>query len=115
VWSGWHVRVFLASLLALAVVMSLPAVASAAKTCRAVHGSDGWKKQKITVKVQRGHVTCATARRVARNLFSNKSHYHDHGTTANSYWTIPGGWRGGFLMGNWYATKGHKRIGGLLR
>jgi hypothetical protein len=109
------VRILLASVLAVAAVVAQPGAASAAKTCRSVHGSDGWKKQRITVRVQRGHVTCRRARRVARRFFSDASRYHYHGTTANSYWTIPGGWRGNFLMGTWWATKGHKRIGGLLR
>lgn len=108
-------RILLTWAVALLLVVSLPATASAAKHCRGVRGSDSWKGQRLTVAVQHGHVTCRKARRVARRFFSNRSHYHDHGTNANSYWTIPGGWRGNFNMGYWWATKGSKRVGGLMR
>jgi len=111
------VRVLAASIF---VLMSLAAVAPAAegaKKCGKVKGSDGWSGQVVTVRVQRGRVSCRVARRVARRFFSDAARFHQGPDFARSYWTVRGGWRGGRRMNGWVMRNKRRkaRIGGRFR
>src|SRR4051794_3397724 len=101
-------------LVMLAVAALWPSSALASKRCGTVsHG-----KRAITVTVKRGHVTCREARRVAARLVSGKARYHQGASSADSWYELGHGWRGGLSTGYWGATKRHTRsyvLGKVIR
>jgi hypothetical protein len=109
--------ILVATMLALTLLAASPPAADAAKRCGKVKGSDGWSRQVVTVRVFRGRVSCRVARRVARRLFSDKARFHEGADSATSYWTVRGGWRGGFRMNRWVMRNKRRgaRVGGALR
>jgi hypothetical protein len=107
-------RTLVAVLLALLMIGLTAQPAGAARGCRTVHGSGGWRKAVVTVRVLKGRVSCKVARRVARRFFSDRARFHQRATFAQSYWTVKGGWRGGRRMGHWVmkSRRRHARVGG---
>jgi hypothetical protein len=72
-------------------------------------------KVRAQVAVTKGSVSCTKARRVVRDLFSGRSCYQDNGATYNSYWKVPGGWRGSARMNYYVLSRGHLEVSGSSR
>jgi hypothetical protein len=68
----------------------------------------------VTVRVEKGQVGCAEARRLARTLFTGRGRYHNGGYHYNSWWILSGGWTGDANTGGWALINRSRnaRIGG---
>jgi hypothetical protein len=64
-------------------------------TVRAHGGAPDGHLVTVYVRVERGVVSCVEARRAIKAVIDGKGRYHDGGSTANSYWSVAGGWKCG--------------------
>jgi len=83
---------------AVAVPLTSAPAAQASKACRSVNATGFYGKVRAKVNVTRGKVSCRTARKAAKDVLADKGCFVDNGFTYNSYFKVPGGWRGQVRM-----------------
>ena len=90
--------------------------AEASRSCGTVRASTDGHRVTATVRIERGRVGCAEARKVCRAIVTGRARYHDGGYSYNSYYVV-GKWRGSMSTGGWGATKQGSRafIDGQVR
>lgn len=90
-----------------------------ARICESVRASDEelFGQVVVKVRVEKGRVSCAEARHVARTYFSGKAGLVSGASSATSYNTVGGGWRGSGRSESWGFDNARlkARIGGSFR
>lgn len=76
-----------------------------ATRCRSVQGTGSYRHTRVTVTIERGHITCGTARLVAKKLFSNRTAFHASCEASYCfYYTVRVRgrlWEGGYQTNGW--------------
>ena len=76
------------------------AAGSSRRACQPLRAVGPWGRVRVTVGVDRGAVSCLTARSVARTLFDGAGKHVGGSSGATSYWIV-GRWRGDARMNYW--------------
>jgi hypothetical protein len=100
-----HLPALFVAGLAVLVPLVVAGPAQASRSCGTVRAStDDDRTVTATVRIDKGRVGCAEARKVCRAIVTGHARYHDGGYAYNSYYIV-GKWRGSMSTGAWAATK----------